>query len=388
MKPKILFVAGNISSFDATPIKIYDYLKATSHLLEKPKIIGILDIRSFFNRRKKRDVKNVFSAIGIPVIYTIRIFPISLITVWLVFKQGRFHKLYANNLTAGINALFLQKLAGIKYIFDFHGSIPEERVLIGSWKKESLKYRLMKYLEKGIAYNSKGNVAISNQALSYLNSITKQKPNLVIPCGINFDPQKITLDIRNKIREELNIQDKFVVLYSGSISPWNDYDSMKLAVQSIAKAVPNQYLLLVLSKEKKDVMENFVSQLGLQGKDVIHLALSHTEVHLYTSSADLALLIRKKSIVNEISSPMKFGEYIGAGVPVLISPGIGDATGETEVNQLGFVFDRNRDMEKFSDMINEIQKNRLSYFDRNRAFASNYYVLTSVENKYQILYNV
>lgn len=385
MKTKVLFIAGNISNFDATPIKIYDYIKASSYVLEEPLVLGLLDIRNFFDAGKKNEVKKIFAEAGISVVYTLRLFPIPLFVALYLYIVRGYKKIYANNLTAGITGYFLKKFFNIDFVFDFHGSIPEERVLIGVWKKSSLKYRLMKSMEKKIAAASIANVAISSTALKYLNVTRNEKINMVIPCGINFDPYSISYEERTAIRNKMGIEDKFVILYSGSLSPWNDYEMMASLLQNL-KTVADNFIFLILSKEDKNTIQDFMDQMGLKQTEYLHLSLSHNEIQKYTAAADLALLIRKRSIVNEISSPMKFGEYIGAGVPVLISPGIGDASGEVLANHLGQVADVHS-TEYLEEFIKDIQTNRNAYFNRNRKFAADNYRLSSVLEKYQKLYN-
>lgn len=385
MASRVLFIAGNISSFDATPIKIYDYLRATSQLLDSPTLVAILDIKNFFNRKRKKEVKEIFSTAGISLKYTVRILPVSILVIWFYKKRGRFEKVYANNLTAGINAFFLKKLFGIRYVFDFHGSIPEERVLIGVWKKDSVKFRMAKKLEVKIASGAKANVAISSKALEYLGCKADEVKNLVIPCGINFDPNSVTIDVREENRKKLGLQNRFVVLYSGSVSPWNDYNEIKRVI-GIIREVKKNFMLLILSKDSGETITNFVKQLGLTSDQYTCLSLEHNEVHFYTSCGDLALLVRKKSIVNKISSPMKFGEYIGAGVPVLISSEIGDASTEVIQYELGTVADEIRSNAEMGLFIEDIITNRQLYFDRTRKFAADNYRLSSILAKYNTLY--
>jgi glycosyltransferase involved in cell wall biosynthesis len=53
---------------------------------------------------------------------------------------------------------------------------------------------------------------------------------------------------------------------------------------------------------------------------------------------DLGLLLRDAHPVNRVASPVKFAEYLACGVPVLISPGVGDCPRIVERERVGFVF--------------------------------------------------
>jgi glycosyltransferase involved in cell wall biosynthesis len=48
------------------------------------------------------------------------------------------------------------------------------------------------------------------------------------------------------------------------------------------------------------------------------------QVALYLSAGDLGLLPRRPSLVNQVASPVKFAEYLAAGLPVLTNQGVGD----------------------------------------------------------------
>ncbi|HRN37811.1 MAG TPA: hypothetical protein PLL18_12975, partial [Flavobacteriales bacterium] len=53
---------------------------------------------------------------------------------------------------------------------------------------------------------------------------------------------------------------------------------------------------------------------------------------------DHALLIREDAITNRVASPTKFAEYLACGLPVVISPYIGDFSGEVDRERLGTVY--------------------------------------------------
>jgi hypothetical protein len=65
--------------------------------------------------------------------------------------------------------------------------------------------------------------------------------------------------------------------------------------------------------------------------------LAPEEVSQYLEIGDYGLLLRPESITNEVASPVKFAEYVGAGLKVLISPNIGDFSEFTLKNNLGSV---------------------------------------------------
>ncbi len=57
----------------------------------------------------------------------------------------------------------------------------------------------------------------------------------------------------------------------------------------------------------------------------------------YYRLCDYGLLLREKSITNKVASPVKFAEYLYAGLRVLISPEIGDYSEMVSYYNLGHV---------------------------------------------------
>jgi hypothetical protein len=72
-------------------------------------------------------------------------------------------------------------------------------------------------------------------------------------------------------------------------------------------------------------------------RDAIVLTLSPEETRRTLPAFDAAFLLREPSVVNRVASPVKFAEYLHAGLPVVLTEGIGDATGWVEEHRLGVV---------------------------------------------------
>ena len=58
---------------------------------------------------------------------------------------------------------------------------------------------------------------------------------------------------------------------------------------------------------------------------------------------DAAFLLRERDPVNEVAAPVKFGEYLHAGLPVVITEGLGDASSWVRDHGLGVVLPDPRD---------------------------------------------
>jgi glycosyltransferase involved in cell wall biosynthesis len=63
---------------------------------------------------------------------------------------------------------------------------------------------------------------------------------------------------------------------------------------------------------------------GLAEQHLCLAELPHPQVAAALRQVHAGLLLRRSHPVNQVSSPTKFGEYLAAGVPVIMTEGIGD----------------------------------------------------------------
>jgi hypothetical protein len=65
--------------------------------------------------------------------------------------------------------------------------------------------------------------------------------------------------------------------------------------------------------------------------------LPHAKVSGILRLAHCGVLLRHRHPVNEVSSPTKFGEYLAAGLPVLMTDSIGDFSGVARSKSVGLI---------------------------------------------------
>src|SRR5690606_20577312 len=79
------------------------------------------------------------------------------------------------------------------------------------------------------------------------------------------------------------------------------------------------------------------------------------------------------SLVNAVSSPIKFGEYTSCGVPVILSEGVGDFSQATRERDLGVVIPHSADAERTGALVSafvaRFDADREGYRERCRSFA-------------------
>ena len=67
------------------------------------------------------------------------------------------------------------------------------------------------------------------------------------------------------------------------------------------------------------------------------ISLPQNKVSEYLTAMDLGLLLRAPSVLNNFSQPVKFGEYLSAGIPVVLEEGTGDISLILNKHRIGCV---------------------------------------------------
>lgn len=122
------------------------------------------------------------------------------------------------------------------------------------------------------------------------------------------------------------------LVYSGSTAGWQSFALLSELLDGLLTAQP-QVKVLFLSKPDPN---NAALQAKFPDRVAVRWAEAD-EVGGILARCDMGLLIREDSITNRVASPTKFAEYLAAGLPVLISPWIGDFSRAVEEHGLGAV---------------------------------------------------
>lgn len=163
------------------------------------------------------------------------------------------------------------------------------------------------------------------------------------------------------------VSDKIRVVYSGGTGAWQSFEKVvNLLDELMAKQLNIE--VLFLTKENKSLDE-----LAQKYPDRCERQwLDHSEVYKTLSNCDYGILLREDKVTNRVASPVKFAEYLNAGLKVLISPNIGDFSEFTLEHNCGVIVG------------NEISNlGKPSWDDKLRAkeLCKEYYLKSSKNNK-------
>jgi hypothetical protein len=186
-------------------------------------------------------------------------------------------------------------------------------------------------------------VAVSKKLVEYWEKDFgySDAKHVVIPCTI--DNSSFDIDISESVvanaKRKMGFDSENVVfVYSGSTAGWQ---SMQLLEDYLKKILlhDEMFTVCILGKETQMIKE----LKAFFNNRVFNAYLKPTEVNDYLVGCDYGLLIREKSITNQVASPVKFAEYLSCGLNVIISEGVGDYSEFVQEEKCGILFGENLD---------------------------------------------
>ena len=317
------------------------------------RLVSFISLHSFSKNRQKT-IQEMPSAIVLPMLPRMTSFGFNTLMLFFVLLMLNQRSVIARNVLATKLVLRLKSFLKLKVCFDGRGAIAAEWneyqvVPIQEWKTNIHTW------EKSVVLNADFRIAVSEELVKYWNVRYGYNENnhVVIPCTLNtgFRPEMLKQEEIEKERQKMNFKpDDIVLVYSGSTAGWQSFDLLQGFLQKNLSENKNVKVLFLSEKDKN------VDQLKIVFPDkIFQTFVKHSEVSRILKSCDIGILIREKSVTNQVASPTKFAEYLSAGLPVIISEGIGDYTSFVQQNDCGWVLDKT-----------SLQLNRLEISARNR----------------------
>lgn len=147
-----------------------------------------------------------------------------------------------------------------------------------------------------------------------------------------------------------------ILAFSGSRSVWQSLDLVDKNLCELFSKQPDIELNLF--------MKDFPADLKIVKKfpgRVHHKWVEHSALFSELEKADYGILFRERSVTNRCASPVKFAEYLAAGLPVIVSEELGDYSAWVKHHDLGVVIG--------DEPWPEFKKPSQELRQKNRAFA-------------------
>lgn len=271
--------------------------------------------------------------------------------------RKRIKTIHAWCTTAGALGYTLSVLTRRELIIDSYEPHAEAMVENGTWKRSSIRFRLLYWLEKKQSKRAKTVIALTKRMKDY--AIEKYnarfdrcfiKPALVDMEQFSWSKEKYVSN-----RESFNVKDNIVCVYTGKIGgiylEEEFFDFFKVASDFWGEKLK----LFMLTNSDPDLILEYMTAKDIPESNVIITYVDHEEVNKYLTMADFAVNFVKPLPSKRYCTSIKDGEYWAMGLPVVITPNISDDSGIIASNEIGSVLE-GLDKESYEKAIREMDQ--------------------------------
>lgn len=201
-------------------------------------------------------------------------------------------------------------------------------------KCQLFKRRLREYLN---LFWADGFLVISDSLFFYANNLRRNFKMLKVPILVDEDV---------KIFDNIGVQIKSPsIMHIGSLSPTKDFilhimEAYGLAMQKLPKQ--KRFYFYITSDLESAINHEEISRVIEKYKisDWVHFIGYQQENHLHSLliKSNLAVVYKDNNEINHYGFPTKIGNYLLAGLPIVISP-VGEMQKYIKVGYNGFVVD-------------------------------------------------
>lgn len=338
-------------------------------------LIAFISFRNFLSERNKIKSNYKFSVI-IPSVPKHRNFKFNIVLLFFLFAFKKREIIICRNAIPCYLGLWLKKMNFVKKVILDARAAEYEQFVEYSLSKDKKFIEKFFMIEKTSILLSDFRIAVSNKLVEYWNMKFNYngKNHVIIPSTLNSIYLKAP--DKNISRKDMGFdEDDVILVYSGSSAGWQSFSTM-ISFFEMYLQRNNKMKILLLTK-RTEAVNNLVKKYTQRIKCFWS---SEKEVLAYLRIADYGIIIREPSITNQVSSPVKFAEYLNAGLKVIVSKTIGDLGEFVTQNECGYIYDQEY-IEL--NLLNDEQRKR------NKELASRFFLKTGDEitNKYLKLLN-
>jgi len=260
---------------------------------------------------------------------------VGLVVCWV----RRIRLIHARSYVPSVIAFWLKRVCGVKVLFDMRGFWVEEKVEAGHWRRGSFVYRLAKRWERQFFEHADAIVSLTAEGIEAFPTlgyaIRPSTPVVVIPTCADLthffpapkDPRLV---------EQLQLHNRLVVGGIGDLSNRYLRSGMLAYYAFLSRRLHRVTILLVTQEDHAQLLRDALAA-GLLPESLSLTRADFLAMPAYLRLMDLGVIFRKAQFSNKGSLPVKLGELLATGVPVVINEGVADAQANIQRHEVGVV---------------------------------------------------
>ncbi len=275
-----------------------------------------------------------------PLRYALKnIISTELVLIWLILFTKIFIKINSDivHCRSYWPTIIATRVFQIPILFDLRSLFLAENVAAGKLILDSSVYKYWLKLEKECLEKAKVSTVVSKSMVDY---VKKQSSNALVDLNpIVVNSQKIFFNStqRELVRRQLNVENKLVFLYSGSLGMYGvNIPALVKLLKLISASFENAFFVFITG-ERNELVSSLLKKAGiLKENSFITESKSH-DLSEWLSTADFGIHALPKQLDSSTRLGTKVVEYWVAGLPTIVNKYVGAAAQITEEYQIGFV---------------------------------------------------
>lgn len=243
-----------------------------------------------------------------------------LVSIYLTLRY-RINIIHARNAPFALIAMLLKITFATRFIFDMRGFWADERVDGGLWKKDSLIYRLNKWIEKHYFLKADTVVVLTHAAVNEIGKFEYLKDR---DMHIEVIPTCTNLELF--CRKGLNASRKdsgFTLGYLGNVGTWYLFDPALAFFNILRESRPGTKMLFI-NDGQHEYIHSRLKAFNIADSCVEFKTIPFNNSPDEICRMDAVVFFIKPVFSKKSSMPTKLGELFGCGVPCVTNSGIGD----------------------------------------------------------------
>jgi hypothetical protein len=208
-------------------------------------------------------------------------------------------------------------------VFDIRGLMVEEYEEAGRWRQGGIPSRLTRGVERAAIRRADRIVILTETARKRLFDPGQQSKVHVIPCCADLTQIADGHRERARIRRELGRERSTIMVYVGKFPSWSMPGAMADFFADATVPIGDLHFLILTQGDGAEIRPELERNRVDRDRYTI-TSVPFREVGSYLAASDFAITFIRPAPSTIGQSPTKLGEYLGAGLPVLYSAGIGD----------------------------------------------------------------
>ncbi|TKJ31239.1 hypothetical protein CEE39_07415 [bacterium (candidate division B38) B3_B38] len=215
---------------------------------------------------------------------------------------------------AGIMGVIFSRIFRIPNLYDMHSDLAQQMVNFNFTRSRRI-IRLVSLMERSIVKGSNMIIGICPYLEDVVKKIDPHKQIYIIENPpLKFDEHEGDEAQLRRLRESLKLQDKRVILYTGTFEPYQGLELLLQAIPSVVDSSDDVHFLIVGGEEEQIAsLKALTRQLKIEGHVSFTGQRPYHEMPLYLQLADILVSPRIKGD----NVPLKIYLYLTTGKPIV-----------------------------------------------------------------------